>query len=304
MPTLNHHVSSNKTEHTVRDFIANPTMIKQALEIATANGFIAESLFTQGYTAAGDAVAYHVSQNKFVNEDADNAEDFAVAEGQEPHQVYQSDTGPETARVKKYYIEGWVTYEEEELNQLGALKRLTTRMRNTMVKKLDGAAMNMLLTNSKIRNYTTGGAWATPTYTGIWDDLLNIQAMINTERLAGGDYRADTLACSENTFNNLLRNQGIREMFKEQDRAAQAPYYTGTMGSLGALTILTTDHMSDDFVFVLDKGEIGGIADARPLTLKPIEDDQRRERYFIRMVRRTVAFLTDPGAIVRVDITP
>lgn len=302
--TLNHHVSTNKTSHTVKDFIANPTLIKRSLEIATANGFIAESLFQQGYNAEGGAIAYHESNNMFVNEDKDLDEDFAVAEGQEPHQVYQADTGPQTANVRKYYIEGWVTYEEEEYNQLGALARLVQRMKNTMVKKLDGAVMSMLLTNTKISTYAAAGAWANPTYPSLYDDLIEVQGLINDETVAGGQYQADTLVVSNNTFTKMLRNQGLKDLYKDLGQVANSPYYTGQMGTIGDLTVLKTPYMSDDFAFVLDKGEIGGIADAKPLTLKPIDDDTVRERYFVRLVRRTVAFLSDAGAIRRIDITP
>lgn len=307
MPEIaNHHVSSNKSEHTVKDFIDNPTMIKKALSLLTENEFIAESLFQKGFNAAGGAVAYHESQYPFVNEMEDTNEDFAVAEGQEPHQVYQSDVGPQTARVKKYFIEGWVSFEEEEYNQLGALARLTERMRNTMIAKLDGATLNMLLTNSKVRNYTVsgGGDWTSPTYAGIYEDILNVKGMINRRASAGGTYRANTLVVNEEDYYDMLLNQGIKDYYKDIERPADAPYYTGSMGTLAGLNVMVTPWLPSGWAFMLQKNVIGGIADAKPLTVKPVERDEQRERYFIRMVRRTVAFLTDPGAIVRMDIKP
>lgn len=305
MTGSNSHVSTNnQTTHTVADFLKNPTLIKRTLEVKVRRDFIAESLFQGGFNADGGAVLYHESLNDFVDEDLDANENFAVAEGQEPHQVYTRDVGPQTARVKKYFIEGWVTFEDEERNQLGSLARLTTRMGNTMVKKLDGAVMNMLLGNSNIRNLTAGGAWATTTYANLYDDLIEAQSMINDETLAGGTYVADTLVVSNNTYAKLLRNESIRNLYVAMQRAADAPYYTGQMGTIAGLNIMRTPYMTDDYAFMLQKGAIGGIADEKPLTTKPVERDEHRERIFVRMVRRTVAFLTDPGAIVRIDITP
>lgn len=302
---VNAHVSTNQTTHTVSDYLKQPTLIEKTLTVVSERKFISESLFTPGFNADGGAVAYQESVNKYMDEGAVGlSEDFAIAEGSEYPQVYMSDVGPQIQKTKKYAIESWITFEDEDRNQLGVLARATTRMMNTMVKQLDTVTMNMLLTNSKIRDYTAAGAWATTTYAYIFDDLLEAKGMVEDEQTAGGEYIADTLVVSNNTFTKMLRNNGIRELYKEVDQAAQSPYFTGTMGSLAGLTILKTPYMTDDYAFVLKKGEIGGIADEVPLTMKPPFRDESVDKTFLRAKRLTVAFLTDPGAIVRVDITP
>ncbi len=278
-------------------------MIRDVLAVVAQRNFITESLFTPGFSAEGGAIAYHESVNQYTEEGMVDNEDFAIAEGAEFHQVYASDVGPQVQRVKKYGIEAWITFEDERRNNLGVLPRLTTRMMNTMVKHLDTVTLNMLLTNTKIRNKTAGGPWATPTYAGLYDDLLQVVGMVNNEETAGGNYQADTLVVSYNTYANLIRNTSLRDLYIAAGKDDN-PYFTGQMGSIAGLDVLWSPHMTDDYAFVLDKGEIGGIADEEPLQMKPLEKDESRERYILRAKRLTVAFLSDPGAIVRVDITP
>lgn len=300
---INQHFSNNQTTHTVSDFLKDPTMIRDVLAVVAQRNFITESLFTPGFSAEGGAIAYHESVNQYTEEGTVANEDFAIAEGAEFHQVYASDVGPQIQRVKKYAIEAWITFEDERRNNLGVLPRLTTRMMNTMVKHLDTVTLNMLLTNTKIRNKTAAGAWATPTYAGLYDDILQTVGMINNEVTAGGSYKADTLVASYNTYANIIRNTSLRDLYIAAGRDDN-PYFSGQMGSIAGLDVLWSPHMSDDFVFILNKGEIGGIADEEPLQMKPLEKDESRERYTLRAKRLTVAFLSDPGAIVRVDITP
>lgn len=302
--SVNSHFSGNQTvtPPTVGDFIKDPTMIRDVLAVVAQRNFITESLFTPGFSADGGAIAYHESVNQYTEEGMVDNEDFAIAEGAEFHQVYQFDTGPQVQRVKKYGIEGWITFEDERRNNLGVIPRLTTRMMNTMVKHLDTVTLNMLLANSKIRDYNTLGSWGTPSYAGLYDDILNMVGMVNNEQTAGGQYSADTLVCSYNTYANIIRNTSLRDLYIAAGKGADF-YFNGQMGEIAGIDILWSQHMPDNRVFILDKGEIGGIADEEPLQMKPLEKDESRERYTLRAKRTTVAFLSDPGAIVRADIT-
>lgn len=298
---VNAHFSNNTTTHTVSDFLRDPTLIEQSLAVVAQRQFITESLFAGGFNAPGGAIAYHESVNQYMEEGEGDDEDFAIAEGSEFHQVYMQDTGPQVEHVRKYGIEGWVTFEDERRNNLGQLARMTTRMMNTMVKNLDSQTLRMLLTNSKIRPYDTLGGWHTVSYSGLYDDILATAAMVNNEKTAGGTFQADTLVVSYNTYTRMIRNTSIRDLYIKAGKDDN-PYFTNQMGSIADLDVLYSPFMSDDYAFVLDKGEIGGVADEEALQMKPLEKDESRERYMLRAKRLTVAFLSDPGAIIRLDI--
>jgi hypothetical protein len=299
---VNAHFSSNHTTHTVSDFLKDPTLIEESLAVVAQRQFITESLFTQGFQASGGAVSYHESVSQYMEEGEGDEEDFAIAEGSEFHQVYMHDVGPQVERVRKYGIEGWVTFEDERRNNLGQLARMTTRMMNTMVKNLDSQTLRMLINNSKIRPYVSAGDWNTVTYNGLYDDILAVTSMVNDEKTAKGTYQADTLVVSYNTYARMIRNVAIRDLYIKAGKDDN-PYFTNQMGSIADLDVLYSPFMVDDYAFILDKGEIGGVADEEPLQMKPLEKDESRERYMLRAKRLTVAFLSDPGAIVRVRIT-
>jgi len=293
---LNAHFSNNQTSHTVADYLKEPTIIKKTLTLAGRGKFLAESLFTGGYSAQGGAVSYQESTYPYMEESKNEPnENFAIAEGSDFHTVYMEDVGPQVAKVRKYGIEAYVTFEDERRNQLGVLARATTRMLNTMVKHLDGVTMTMLKTNPSIRTYPTVN-WNDPTSVGIWDDLLEASNMIEDEDTAGGVYTPNTLVVSNFTYNRLKQNADLRELFGDRP---ENPYFKDTVGELAGLNIMKSQYVAKDTAFALQLGEIGGIADEEPLQMKPVERIERNERIYLRSKRTTIAFLTDPGAIVK-----
>lgn len=293
---LNAHFSNNQTSHTVADYLKEPTIIKKTLTLAGRGKFLAESLFTGGYSAQGGAVSYQESTYPYMEESKNEPnENFAISEGGDFHTVYMEDVGPQVAKVRKYGIEAYVTYEDERRNQLGVLARATTRMLNTMVKHLDGVTMTMLTTNPSIRTMATVN-WNDPTTLGIWDDVLEAQNMIEDEDAAGGVYTPDTLVVSNFTYNRLRQNADIRDLFGERD---DNPVFKGSMEELAGLRIMKSQYVAKNVAFALQLGEIGGIADEEPLQMKPVERVERNERIYLRSKRTTIAFLTDPGAIIK-----
>jgi hypothetical protein len=289
---------------TVKRFLKEPTLIRDAINDLSADQFITESLFTQGYNAQGGAVKYmQEAVKKYVEEGYDPGEDFSIAEGTEFHQVYQTEPAEVIERVKKYAIEGWITYEDEDRNQLGSLARLTKRMMNTMVKYFDSTALNMLATNSNVQTLNRTAAWTTTTTTSIIDDIMLAADMVADEALTGNEsYNANTLVVSRKTYSALRRNKELQDMFdSDSGPTSQDIRFGGQISQLAGIPILMSPFMRDDMAFVLERGTIGGIADEVPLTLLPIERVARFERIYVRAKRLTVAFLTDPKALVRIQ---
>jgi hypothetical protein len=202
--------------------------------------------------------------------------------------------------VKKFGIETWITFEDIRRNQLGVLARATSRMMNTMVKHFDRRTMTYLKTHAGIRPHASVSDWNTTTAATVYDDLLLAKAMVADEKAAGGTYNADTLVISNNVHSKLLRNTALRDLFKDSPESGKNAYFTGNMEIIAGLQIMRTPYLDDDTAFVLQRGEIGGIADEEPLQMKPPERNEAKEVVFLRCKRLTVPFLTDPGAIVKI----
>jgi hypothetical protein len=298
-----HFSNQHANAPTVKQYLKEPTLIRDSINALAADQFITESLFTQGYNAQGGAVKYmQEAVKKYVEEGYDPGEDFSIAEGTEFHQVYQTEPAEVVERVKKYAIEGWITYEDEDRNQLGSLARLTQRMMNTMVQYFDSTALNMLATNSNVQTLTRTARWDLTTTPSIIDDIMIAAEMLADTTLTGGEsYNANTLVVSRKTYGFLRRNKEIQNMFDSDDGPASTDLrFGGQVSSLAGIPLLVSPFMRNDMAFVMERGTIGGIADEVPLTLLPIERVARFERIYVRAKRLTVAFLTDPKAMVRI----
>ena len=298
-----HFSNQHANAPTVKQYLKEPTLIRDAINDLSADQFITESLFTQGYNAQGGAVKYmQDAVKKYVEEGYDPGEDFSIAEGTEFHQVYQTEPAEVVERVKKYAIEGWITYEDEDRNQLGSLARLTQRMMNTMVKYFDSTALNMLATNSSVQLQAAGAGWYNKTNTTIIDDIMQAADKLADTTLTGGEsYNANTIVLSRKTYTWLRRNTALQNMFdSEEGPTNQDLRFGGQITSLAGIPLLVSPFMRDDMAFVMERGTIGGIADEVPLTLLPIERVARFERIYVRAKRLTVAFLTDPKAMCRI----
>jgi len=299
-PGAEGHFSGNHSDlPTVKRFLKEPTLIRDAVEDLSADQFITETLFTQGYSAAGGAIKYMEAAKKYVNEGYDPGEDFSIAEGTEFHQVYGEEAAEKIERVKKYAIEGWITYEEEDRNQIGALARLSQRMMNTMVKYFDATTLNMLATNGNVQTLNRTGRWDVNTTTTILDDIMLAAEMLTDESLTGEDtYDANTIVISRKTYGKLRLNKEIQKLFEDKDEDIR---FGGNIARLAGIPLLVSPYMRNDMAFVMERGTIGGVADEIPLTLLPVERVPRFERIYVRAKRLTVAFLTDPKAMVRIQ---
>lgn len=290
---------------TVKQYLKEPTLIRDAINDLATDQFITESLFTQGYNAQGGAVKYmQEAVKKYVEEGYDPAEDFSIAEGTEFHQVYQTEPAEVVEKVKKYALEGWITFEDEERNQLGSLARLTKRMMNTMVKYFDSTALNLLATHSSIPNQArSGGAgnqWSNTANTTIIDDIMIAADTVNNYQDA--DYTANTLVVSQTVYSWMRRNKALQDLFDNPNLPAAASdlRFGGQISQLAGIPLLVSPFMRNDMAFVMERGAVGGIADEVPLTLLPIERVARFERIYVRAKRLTVAFVSDPNAMVRI----
>lgn len=294
------HMSGNYGTITVKQFLKEPTLIRDAINQLAADKFITESLFTQGYNAQGGAIKYMQQRKKYVEEMDDENQDFSIDEGTEFHQVYQTEPGEVIESVRKHAIEGWVTFEDESRNNLGALASLTQRMVNSMQKYFDKSALNRLAADGNVQVLNRTANWHVTTTTTILDDIMNAADMAADESLTGSEsYDVDALVVSRRTYGYLRRNSSIQDLFEKGDQ--RSPKFGGELANLAGIPVLVSPWMRNDMAFALQRGTIGGIADEVPLTVKPVERDEATERIYVRIKRLTVAFLTDPKALVRIQ---
>ncbi len=297
-----YHVSPNKREYTVKEFLREPRYIARAIEKLTPQQMLAPSILNGGYNAPDGTVGFDRAPSKYPYEDN---EDLSIAEGANYPEVHQTDERY-TKSVEKFGRKMYVTFEDERRNQLGPMQRGITRMRNLMIRGIDKLALNVLhddpdilvLEDSDLLGAETIDDWEAATAENLLQQLFMAKKRVASEAEANGaqSYNADTLLIGEDALALLMLKKDIREALIEVENIV----YEGTIAKLAGLTIKTSPYMFGDEAWVFDSGEVGGMADEMPLTVKPPRRDEDRDRHILQIFRYTACFVTDPGAMVRI----
>lgn len=278
---------------TVKALLKRPALIARAVKDASQLRFIGEALFDSNYNADGGSVSYSKVTSNFMDDDVG-----VVAEGAEyPVAGMQDEVALES--TLKYGLKTPITQEAVERNQLGVMTRAIRRLRNQMVRALDNSALQLLLNAPEIPVLAAGAVWDKSSTT-IFDDIYQAVEMVNSPKVGGESYVANTLVVAESVYTQLLTNGDIRDAFDSLP-ANERPIVSGHLNNLGNLAVISTPYMPDDTkAFVLARKDVGGIADERPLEVRVLGLDEDTDRYWIKCRRLTAMFITDPGACVRI----
>jgi hypothetical protein len=298
-----YHVSSNKRTKTVKDFLREPRYIAKAIEVDTEAEMLSSFVLNTNYNAEGGTVGFDKAPSKYpVEED----EDLSIAEGANYPEVHMDDERL-TKEVEKFARKMYVTFEDERRNQMGPLQRGIKRMRNLMIRGQDKMAITVLdtdtdilvLQTSDLQVATTIDTWATATADKLLEYLFVAKKMVASEAEAYGgiSYNPNTLLIGEDLATILMLKKDIRDAIVDEENVV----YNGTLGRLAGLTIATSPYMLPDEAWVLERGAVGGKADETPLTVKPPRRDEDRDRHILQIFRHTTAFVTDPGAMVKIQ---
>lgn len=298
-----YHVSSNKRTKTVKDFLREPRYIAKAIEVDTESEMLSSFVLNTNYNAEGGTVGFDKAPSKYpVEED----EDLSIAEGANYPEVHMDDERL-TKEVEKFARKMYVTFEDERRNQAGPLQRGIRRMRNLMIRGIDKMAINVLDTDAEILvvqnadlvGAATLGVWESATAEDILNYIFTAKKMVASEEetYGGISYNPNTLLLGEDLATILMLKKDIRDAIVDEENVV----YNGTLGRLAGLTIATSPYMLPDEAWVLERGSVGGLADEMPLTVKPPRRDEDRDRHILQVFRHTTAFVTDPGAMAKIQ---
>lgn len=273
---------------TVSLFLASPPRIQRAVEALTNERFIADVIFGMGPTAEGGAVIHDqvVESNLYTERDVEEISpgaDFPLLTSTEPT--------PLVAVARKYGGEIFLTDEQIRRNNRAVLTRETTKLRNTIVRKVDTVAI-AALEAAPIQTSGGSGDWSTAA-TDIIADLVTASGAISSLDMG---YIADTVLINPLQEQDLLKDKDIRDALpRERDNSI---IRTGNLGRLMGLDFIVSNRVTAGTAYVLQRKIIGGISDEVPIYARPIADE-RRERVYIHGARVVVPYVTDPKAIFK-----
>lgn len=274
---------------TVSMFLNSPPRVQRAIEALANERFIADVIFGTGPRAEGGAVVHDqvTESNLYTTDDVEEISpgaDFPLLTSTEP--------APIVAVARKYGGEIFLTDEQVRRNSRNVLTRETTKLRNTIIRKVDRVAI-AALNAAPIQTDTASADWSTAG-TDIIADLAVAQNMISSLDMG---YIADTVLINPAQELDLLVDADIREALpRERDNSI---IRTGNLGRLLGMDFVVSNQVPAGTFYVLQRKIVGGISDEVALYARPIPDE-RRERVYIHGARVVVPYVTDPKACVKV----
>lgn len=274
---------------TVDAFLNNPARVQRSIEALTNERYIADVLFSRGPAATGGAVIYDqvLASQLYLERDVQEIEP-----GSEFPILNSGEVSPLVAVARKYGGEVYLTDEQVRRNNRALLARETTRLRNTIVRKVDTVAMAVLRA-APTRTFAASGDWSAAA-TDIIADLVDAAALVDEADMG---YNVDTWFINPAQEADLLKDKDIREALPRE--AATVPIATGRLGRLLGSDFVVTNRVLPGEVIGASRGTAGSISDEIPVYAKTIADE-RREVTFIHGARLTVPYVTDPKAVVRI----
>ena len=273
---------------TVEQFLKTPTRVTRVIEDLARERFLAERIFGKG-DAQGGAVIYNQVTASELYTDRDVQ---AIDAGSEFSIVSSGESAPKVAAVTKWGGAAVLTYEAVRRDSRDTLNRELTKLRNTIVRKVDTVAIAAL--NAAPILADTGTDWSDSTAGNPVLDLASARSQIDDQDMG---YTADTVLINPAQYVDLISNTKVANSLP-RDVVAANPIASGQLGNYMGFTWYVTNRVPAGTAYILSSMMAGSLRDELPLYSRPI-DQPERERWLIQAARVTVPIVTDPKAVLK-----
>lgn len=278
---------------TVDAWLQDPLRVQRTITQLTNERFIADRIFSPGGTATGGAVIY----DQIVASDLYAARDIqAIEPGSEFPIVTGTEVAPLVAKTVKWGGAGIITYESRDRDRRDVLNRNLTRIRNTIIKKVDAVAVASLLL-APINTMVAAGTWTNSAAT-IFKDVATAQTQVL--KLDMGYEITDALVSPTTLLNMVTNDKLISQLPRETGSVPLRPLASRAMQGVLGLSWYPSNRVGDNQVILLDGQTAGSISDERPLYSRVV-DQPEKERVLIMAARLTVPYVTDPKSAIVIN---
>lgn len=273
---------------TVEQFLKTPSRVQRVVADLTAQRFLAERIFAQG-DAQGGAVIYDQITASELYTDRDVQ---AIDAGSEFPIVSSGESTPKVAAVTKWGGAAVLTYEAVRRDSRDTLNRELTKLRNTIVRKVDTVAIAAL--NAAPILTDTGTDWSDGSAGNPVLDLAEARSAIDDQDMG---YTADTALINPAQYVDLIANPKVAAALP-RDVAAANPIASGQLGNYMGFTWYVTNRVPAGTAYILSSMMAGSLRDELPLYSRSI-DQPERERWLVQAARVTVPIVTDPKSVFK-----
>lgn len=285
-------VTKDYTKLSIAPFLKRPQLLQRMMTDISKKGFIADALLRGGYNADGGIVPYTRLESIYATDNP-----VAIEELAEYPITNLTGLTPLEARATKYGFKALISEETVRRSTLAELARTMTKLSNSLIRFIDGQVLTAISTDAAVQTMAAGGAWSS-SYTGLTLDIENAKAMIYTqfEGLEG-----DTLVIPSSKLAALTANTNIAGQ-TVGTKAPDNPIFTGMLPrDLWGLNIMHTPNLpASNVAYLLDRQDIGGIADEIPMSVRALPFDEEIDGYWIKARRVSAWFIQEPKGIVKI----
>lgn len=255
---------SDGNRFTVSDLVKQPLFVPTKLKELMENQFISEALLRNAGANPSGVIAYREGDPTFLDQDVQDVAEF----GEIP--VSSGQLGiPRTAYAVKKALGIRVSKEMIDENDIDAVNKQMTGLRNTFIRANDRMAKT-LLQSAAVPTLPVSTAWDAvggKPRTDIVRAIEQVTTAAPAEATADEYYgfQPDTLVVHPALLATLMDNEQILKVYNG-NVANESIAYTGAIpGSLLGLSVIQSRTFPADKALILERGTVGFYSDTRPL---------------------------------------
>ncbi|MGF9989979.1 hypothetical protein ABEY04_13770 [Bacillus mycoides] len=205
--------------------------------------------------------------------------------------------------IRKYGLEAVISYEQQRFGANSHLERVFNKLADSVSKMVNDMTYDRIITANGILTRTKAGG--TDLY---WSDVtagqsakgqttkgaIAIRSDLTTAQVEAAKfgYVLDTMVVSPATFGIISNNSDASPEYINQDLKQLAGYRGNFLG----LDLIVDESFADKDVLLVQRGVIGDIADAVPLSTSQYNQEEDMTTV-VRALRFTESYVTDPKGI-------
>ncbi|MEK7017615.1 phage major capsid protein [Bacillus sp. FSL R9-9410] len=208
------------------------------------------------------------------------------------------------ALIRKYGLEAAISYEQQRFGADSYFERVFNKLANSVSNMVNAMTYDRILNDANINKRTKTGT-GSDLY---WSDVtagqsakgqttkgaIAIRSDLTTAQVEAAKfgYVLDTMVVSPATFGIISNNSDASPEYINQDLKQLAGYRGNFLG----LDLIVDEMFADKDVLLVQRGAIGDIADAVPLSTSQYNQDEDMTTV-VRALRFTESYVTDPKGV-------
>lgn len=279
----------------VSAFLANPTRVTRVLNDLTAQRFIADRMLGQGPNVPSGAIVFDqvTANDLYTSADVEEIRPGAMfpdLTDSAPNQV--------TAAVKKYGGQVTLTRESINRNRVDVLAREMTKLRNTVVRKVNAVAIAAATAAPK--QTASGVDIGSSTAEQVIAMFATLKGLIDNLDMG---YDADLVLLNPVQGDEMLSKTALLTLLQNDGPGSGggSPLRTGNLGRMLDMDFQKTNDVAAGTLWVIASGALGGISQEEGngvLTNVYATDRSGPKDQHVQAWRPIVPYITDPKASV------